>query len=134
MRRYFRCMPDRSLRERVRPEFIVLTVLSAAMHLWRLFTPKVVVWDEIHFEHHAGHYLARTHYFDVHPPLGKLLYAAEAHIFGVSASSLLAGQPAPVLRLLPALLGALIVPVVYILLRQIGGARRVATLGAFVLL
>src|SRR3954469_10470483 len=134
MRRYFRCMPDRSLRERVRPEFIVLTVLSAAMHLWRLFTPKVVVWDEIHFEHHAGRYLAGTHYFDVHPPLGKLLYAAEARLFHIPASVLLAGQPAVALRMLPALLGLLIVPLVYVLLRQLGAARRVATLAAFVVL
>jgi len=36
--------------------------------------------------------------------------------------------------LLPALLGTLIVPLVYVLLRQLGAARRVATLGAFVIL
>jgi dolichyl-phosphate-mannose-protein mannosyltransferase len=127
-------MPDRPLHARVRPELLTLTVLSAAMHFWRLFTPNAVVWDEIHFEHHAGHYLAGTHYFDVHPPLGKLLYAAEARLFGISAETLLAGAPATALRILPALLGMLIVPLVYLLLRQLGAARRVATLGGFIVL
>jgi dolichyl-phosphate-mannose-protein mannosyltransferase len=113
---------------------LILSAVSALMHFWRLFTPNAVVWDEIHFEKHAGHYLAGTFYFDVHPPLGKLLYAAEARVFGIPASTLLQGLPAPSLRVLPALLGTLIVPLVYVLLRQLGAARRVATLGAFVIL
>jgi len=119
---------------RARPELLILSAVSALMHFWRLFTPHAVVWDEIHFERHAGHYLAGTFYFDVHPPLGKLLYAAEARLFGLPASSLLAGLPAVQLRVLPALLGTLIVPLVYLLLRQLVAARRVATLGAFVIL
>ena len=119
---------------RARPELLILSAVSALLHFWHLFTPNAVVWDEIHFERHAGHYLAGTFYFDVHPPLGKLLYAAEAHLFGMSAPTLLAGAPAVPLRLLPALLGTLIVPLVYLLLRQLGAARRVATLGAFVVL
>jgi len=119
---------------RARPELLILSAVSALMHFWRLFTPNAVVWDEIHFEKHAGHYLAGTFYFDVHPPLGKLLYAAEARVFGIPASTLLQGLPATSLRVLPALLGTLIVPLVYVLLRQLGAARRVATLGAFVIL
>ena len=119
---------------RARPEFLTISAASALMHFWRLFTPNAVVWDEVHFEKHAGHYLAGTFYFDVHPPLGKLLYAAEARLFGISASTLLAGLPAVQLRFLPALLGTLIPPLVYVLLRQLGAVRRVATLGAFVIL
>lgn len=116
------------------PELLVLTALAAFTRLWHLFTPKVVAFDEMHFEHHAGHYLARTHYFDVHPPLGKLLYAAEAKLFGISASSLLAGEPAVALRLLPACLGALCIPLIYVLCRQLGAARRVALFAGFAIL
>src|SRR5215208_6449640 len=119
---------------RARPELLILSAASALMHFWRLFTPRAVVWDEIHFEKHAGHYLAGTFYFDVHPPLGKLFYAIEAQLFGIPASALLAGLPAVQLRVLPAVLGTLIVPLVYVLLRQLAAARRVATLGAFVIL
>lgn len=132
--RYFRCMSLTTLRARLRPELVLLTGFSAFMHLWRVFTPRAVVWDEIHFEQHAGHYLAGTHYFDVHPPLGKLIYAAQAHLFGFSAGRLLTGGPAVELRTVPVLLGILIVPLVYLLLRQLGAARRVATFGAFVVL
>ncbi len=116
------------------PELFALAALSAATRFWRLFSPNAVVFDEMHFEHHAGHYLNGTFYVDVHPPLGKLLYAAEARLFGVSAATLLGGQPATVLRILPALCGALVVPLVYLILRQVGAARRVALLGGVAVL
>lgn len=116
------------------PDLVVLTALAGLTRLWHLFTPNVVVFDELHFEHHAGHYLAGTHYFDVHPPLGKLLYAAEAKLFGISAAALLAGEPAVSLRVLPAILGALFVPLIYVLCRQLGAARRVALLASFAIL
>ena len=116
------------------PELVVLTALAGLTRLWHLFTPNVVVFDELHFERHAGHYLAGTHYFDVHPPLGKLLFAAEAKLFGISASTLLAGEPAVSLRVLPAVLGALFVPLIYVLCRQLGAARRVALLASFAIL
>jgi dolichyl-phosphate-mannose--protein O-mannosyl transferase len=74
------------------------------------------------------------HYFDVHPPLGKLLYAAEAKLFGISASTLLAGEPAVSLRVLPAILGTLFVPLIYVLCRHLGAARRVALLASFAIL
>jgi dolichyl-phosphate-mannose-protein mannosyltransferase len=119
---------------RARPELLILSAASALLHFWRLYAPNAVVWDELHFERHAGHYLAGTFYFDVHPPLGKLLYAAMAHVYGIPAAALLAGEPAPELRVLPALLGTLIVPLAYVLLRQLGAARRVAALGGFVVL
>ncbi len=108
------------------PEVIVLAVLSAVTHAWRLFTPNAVVFDEIHYLRHAGHYLEGTFYFDVHPPLGKLLYALEAWLFRVPTATLVAGNAAPGLRVLPALCGAVVVPLVYIILRQLGALRRVA--------
>ncbi|HTE45661.1 MAG TPA: phospholipid carrier-dependent glycosyltransferase [Gemmatimonadaceae bacterium] len=116
------------------PELVVLAALAGLTRFWNLFTPNVVAFDEMHFEHHAGHYLAGTHYFDVHPPLGKLLFAAEAKFFGISSATLLAGEPAVALRVLPACFGALIVPLIYVLCRQLGAARRVAALASFAIL
>ena len=97
------------MRRRVPPELIVLAVAAAFTRFWRLFTPRAVVFDEMHYKHHAGHYLAGTHYFDVHPPLAKLLYALVAKLAGVPAETLLGDSPVVVLRVLPAAAGTLIV-------------------------
>jgi dolichyl-phosphate-mannose-protein mannosyltransferase len=116
------------------PELLLLTVLSAVSHFWRLFQPNAVVFDEVYFKEFAGHYLAHTFYVDVHPPLANLFYAAVARIAGVPAATLLGDVPVTVLRVLPALCGTLIIPLGYILLRELGATRRVATLGGIALL
>jgi dolichyl-phosphate-mannose-protein mannosyltransferase len=117
------------------PELAVFTVLSVVLHFARLFTPNVVIFDEAHYKRFAGHYLEGTFYYDVHPPLANLAYAAIAKIAGVPAAAMLAVDvPVPVLRVAPALFGAVVIPLVYVILRQLGAARRVASLGAFVVL
>jgi dolichyl-phosphate-mannose-protein mannosyltransferase len=116
------------------PELLVLTVCSAASHFWRLFTPNAVAFDERYFKEFAGHYLNGTFYFDVHPPLVNLLYAGVARLAGVTADALLGDAPVPVLRVLPALCGTLIIPLCYVVLRELGAGRRVSTLGAIALL
>jgi dolichyl-phosphate-mannose-protein mannosyltransferase len=116
------------------PELLVLAVLSATSHFWRLFTPNAVVFDELHFEHFAGHYLDHTFYFDVHPPLANLVFAAVARLAGVSPATLFGDAPAPILRIVPAVCGTLIAPLGYVILRQLGASRRVSTLGGLALL
>jgi dolichyl-phosphate-mannose-protein mannosyltransferase len=115
------------------PELFVLIALSAVSHFWRLFTPAGLVFDEVYFARFAGHYLAHTFYYDVHPPLANLLYAVMARIAGIPADVLLGGGPAPALRVLPAVSGALIAPLGYVLLKQLGAARRVAFLAGVAL-
>jgi dolichyl-phosphate-mannose-protein mannosyltransferase len=116
------------------PEVYVLTAASALSHFWRLFTPNAVVWDEVYYKYFAGHYLDHTFYFDLHPPLANLLFAAVARIAGVPAATLMSDAPVPVLRVLPALCGTLIAPLGYVMLRQLGASRRVATLAGLALL
>ncbi len=111
------------------PEAGWLLALSVATHFWRLFTPRAVVFDEFHYEQFAGDYLSGTFYFDVHPPLGNLIYAGFARLLGVPASALLHPDPVPLLRLVPATFGTLTVVLVYVLLMQLGSSRRVALLG-----
>jgi dolichyl-phosphate-mannose-protein mannosyltransferase len=116
------------------PELIILIVLALTTRLWGVFTPVAVVFDEVYFKVYAGDYLTGSYYFDPHPPLGKLLLGAWAWLTHMSATQLTGTGPAVTLRVLPALAGALIIPVFYIMLRQLGASKRVSTLGAALLL
>lgn len=118
---------------RGRPELFVVAVLAIVTRLWALDWPHAVVFDETYYQQNAGHYLAGTFYFNLHPPLGSLLLGSWAWITGLSAESLLRPEPAPMLRMLPALAGALIIPVFHLLLLQLCVRRGVALLGAALL-
>lgn len=118
------------------PEIWILTIAALATRLFQLQLPPAIVFDETYFRTFAGHYLDGQYFFDIHPPLVKLVFAGFANILGLGPEQLINDDPAGVaLRVLPALAGAALVPLVYIIIRQFGLGRRVATLGAlFVLL
>lgn len=114
---------------RWRPELIGLISLAFATRLWNIFNPKAVVFDEVYFKAFAAHYLDHRYFFDIHPPLGKLLLAAEAHLLGLSPAAMLSGAPTG-MRLLPAVAGALLVPLMWGILHRLGASRAFAFLGA----
>jgi dolichyl-phosphate-mannose-protein mannosyltransferase len=118
---------------RWRPELIVLIIAAFVTRLWSLFTPNAVVFDEVYFKAFASHYLDGRYFFDIHPPLGKLLLALTALLFHLSPSAMQSGT-AVQLRLLPAIAGALLIPTVWALLRRLGASRVFAFLGAFCVL
>jgi dolichyl-phosphate-mannose-protein mannosyltransferase len=127
-------MPDRSGPRRIPPELFALTALAALTRFIGLFYPNAVVFDELYSERYAARYLTGSFYFDVHPPLGRLMIAGAAKVLGVATTTLTCEEPAVVLRVLPALFGTLLVPLVYVLLRQLRANRSVATLGAALVL
>ncbi len=118
---------------RIPIEVVVLAALAGLTRLVFLNDPKAIVFDEVYFREYALHYKAQVLYFDVHPPLGKLLLAAWAGIAGVDAT-FADKDPATVMRVLPALAGAALVLVVYAIVRQLTGSRRMATFGGALVL
>jgi dolichyl-phosphate-mannose-protein mannosyltransferase len=92
-----------------------------------------VVFDEAPYQQYISHYFTGTYYFNLHPPAGKLILAAGAWLLDVPAAVLAQPAPAVALRIVPAVAGALVVPVFWLLLRQLGAARRIAFLGALLL-
>lgn len=103
-----------------------LFLVGLAIRLWRLGEPNEIVFDETYYAKWGQDYLEGEAFFDVHPPLGKLLIAVGIAVFGFDSFGW---------RSLTALFGALIGPLTYLIGRQIFASRLAAGLaGLFTLL
>ncbi|KAK4231452.1 Dolichyl-phosphate-mannose--protein mannosyltransferase [Podospora fimiseda] len=109
--------------------FFFITIASFITRFWGISHPNEVVFDEVHFGKFASYYLQKTYFFDVHPPLGKLLFAFTGWLVGYDGhflfenigDSYIANKvPYVAFRSLPALLGALTVSVVYLIMWESG--------------
>jgi dolichyl-phosphate-mannose-protein mannosyltransferase len=134
----------------------VITVLSFLTRFWGISHPNEVVFDEVHFgkvhrtrlqslQHadgflqFASYYLQRTYFFDVHPPFGKLLFALMGWFVGYDGHFLFDNigdsyienkVPYVAFRALPALMGALTVPTVFLIMWESGYSLPAAVLAA----
>lgn len=114
-------------------ELPVLVFLAGVTRLAAITQPNAIVFDEVYFREYALRYLTGSYYFDLHPPLGKLLLGAWAGLFGITPAAD-STDPAVALRVLPALAGIALIVVFYQFLRELTASRKVATLGASLLL
>ena len=101
---------------------LILFASSLLVHVALFNFPSQVVFDEIHFGTFARSYTTGEYYFDIHPPLGKLLILGAAKLGGTSLPSNLTeiGQqyePKDLffLRIFPLLTGILLPLLIYLL-------------------
>ncbi|MEM6581119.1 MAG: phospholipid carrier-dependent glycosyltransferase [Pseudomonadota bacterium] len=119
-----------------------LLIISLCLHFLRLDQPAEVIFDEVHFGSFTEAYCCSGEYFfDIHPPVGKLLPALGLKLGGYDGGQSFSGVGTPLtevspvlLRFVPALAGSLIPVLVFILLLQLGTSRWAALLGAWAVL
>jgi dolichyl-phosphate-mannose-protein mannosyltransferase len=105
---------------------LILGLISRSAFIWH---PNEVVFDEVHFGKFVNFYLTGKYFFDIHPPLGKLIIALAAYISGLHPTIKFAniGEVYPdysfiILRLFPNLFGALIPLCIYFFVLSLGGS------------
>ncbi len=94
-------------------------IMLLGIHLWRIGLPAQLVSDEVSFVRDGQSYLLHQAYFDPHPPLGKLQLGLVFSVFGYSPLTW---------RLLNAVEGALIVPLLWWLAWRLTRRRAAAAL------
>ncbi|KAI9353454.1 hypothetical protein BDR26DRAFT_910527 [Obelidium mucronatum] len=123
---------------------LTLTTIAFLLRLFRLSNPSQVVFDEVHFGGFSTKYINGSFFMDVHPPLGKLMFAATGLMSGSYNASfsfakigndyLESHVPYITMRLLPSSMGALLVPISYVTCRNLGLSNVAGVLVAGMLL
>src|SRR3989344_6256286 len=97
---------------------IVISLASIFTHFILFGYPAEVVFDEVHFGKFISGYLTGEYFFDIHPPLAKLLITGVGFMGGFSPTAdfseiggVFSDQSFIWLRLLPIIAGTLL-PVV----------------------
>lgn len=113
-------------------------MIALAIRLWRIFYPAGVVFDEVYFGNFTNYYIKSQFYYDIHPPLGKILAAVMANLseydgsinFEKCPNGLYPIPDYVMLRLTPAILSALCGPMAYLAVRFAGFSEVGATVAA----
>ncbi|KZT39394.1 O-mannosyltransferase [Sistotremastrum suecicum HHB10207 ss-3] len=121
----------------------VMTIIAFGLRFYKLNHPDQVAFDEVHFGKFASYYITGEYYFDVHPPFAKLLLGLAGWFVGydgsfefetIGDSYTAAHVPYVGLRALPAFLGSLTVPLVYMIMLESGYPTLVAAFSTVLIL
>lgn len=119
----------------------IYTLLSCWTRYHRIGTSNSVVWDEAHFGKFGSHYLKREFYFDVHPPLGKMLVGLVGLLAGYdgqfdfkSGEAYPEGLPYTSMRVMLATFGVALVPLGWYTAVELGMSTRACHLVALMCL
>ena len=100
-------------------------------------------FDEVHFGKFASFYIRGDYYFDVHLPFAKLMLGAAGWFAGFKGDfdfETIGGSytdnhvPYVGMRALPATLGAMTVPIVYVIMKESGYSTVIAAFSAVLVL
>lgn len=120
---------------------IIYTLLSCWTRFHKIGKSNLVVWDEAHFGKFGSHYLKREFYFDVHPPLGKMLVGLAGLLAGYDGSfEFKSGEAYPenvpyvAMRVMMAMFGVAMVPLAWYTAVELGMSWRACHLVALMVL
>jgi dolichyl-phosphate-mannose-protein mannosyltransferase len=103
----------------------IIAVISAVTHFAYFGYPLSVVFDETYFLKFVGQYWEGLYFFDVHPPVGKLIFVFFAWITGITPTSQIGAihtaiDPSLVyFRLIPIIAGTVLPIVIYFICRRL---------------
>ncbi|MBI2816356.1 MAG: phospholipid carrier-dependent glycosyltransferase [Acidobacteria bacterium] len=120
---------------------VTIIVLSGLTHFLFFGQPNETVADEVHFGKYISGYFSHEYFFDVHPPLAKLMISGMGYVGGFRPGFAFAkiGEAFPDktylwLRFLPTLAGAVLPVVIYYLSIQLGISRLGALTAALLII
>lgn len=100
---------------------IGVTVAALLLRFVNLTHPSGIVFDETYFANFAHNYLTGTKFFDAEPPLGKFIIAGGEWLFGFNSFGW---------RVMPALFGAAVIPLMYVFVKRLFGGTVMPALAA----
>ncbi|KAJ8968137.1 hypothetical protein NQ317_007863 [Molorchus minor] len=62
--------------------FSTVCLFTILTRFYKVSEPDHICWDETHFGKMGSWYINRTFFFDVHPPLGKMLIGLSGYLTG----------------------------------------------------
>ncbi|KAG9320703.1 hypothetical protein KVV02_008804 [Mortierella alpina] len=118
----------------------ILVLMAVFVRIWKLAVPAAVVFDEQHFGGFVADYLKGEFFMDIHPPLGKMLYAAVAYMLGFKgnfdfAPGKLYDKSVPYIgmRLFAVACGVGLIPISYLTIKRSGHSTQAAIICAVLL-
>ncbi|KAK0182106.1 hypothetical protein PV327_000275 [Microctonus hyperodae] len=121
--------------------FGVIVILTIGTRFYNVTEPQHVCWDETHFGKMGSWYINRTFFFDVHPPLGKMLIALSGYLTGYDGTfpfekpgDKFGDTKYAGMRIFCTFLGATIVPLAFLTVWDLTKSARASALAAMFIL
>ncbi|KAF9191710.1 hypothetical protein BGZ50_009183 [Haplosporangium sp. Z 11] len=118
----------------------ILVIIAVLVRIWKLAVPSAVVFDEQHFGGFAADYLKGEFFLDIHPPLGKMLFALVAYMLGFDGDfeftpGKLYNKNVPYIgmRMFAVACGVGLIPISYLTIRRSGHSTQAAMICAILI-